>query len=110
MSKCRGSFNPKKILERLVEESENDFEIEETFCMNQCKRGPNIRMFRDGQVLTFEDEGIMNDMEKKRKTFQTVANEERLEKIWGLGEGLVDGTVEATESGSIEKLSDIMPR
>ena len=109
LSKCRGSFDPKKILERLTDESDTDFEIEETFCMNQCKRGPNIRMIRNGQVLTFEDEGVMNDTEKKRKTFQNVANEKRLEGIWGLGEGVADGTIEATESGAIEKLSDIMP-
>ena len=110
-SKCRGAFDPKKSLERLMEgESRFNVEFEESFCMNQCKRGPNIRMIRNGQVVVFDgDDGIMNDTEKNRKTFQNVATEERIEKIWGLTKGLVDGSVHGTECGSVEKLSDIMP-
>ena len=110
MSKCRGSFDPQRILQHLEEENEDGFVIEEVFCMNQCKRGPNIRLIRNGHVLTFDEEGIMNETEKKRKTFQRVGNEERLMKIWGLGKGLVDGSIDAVENESIEKLSDIIPR
>ena len=109
MSKCRGSFDPQKILGELEKESEDSFVIEEAFCMNQCKRGPNIRLIRNGHVLTFDEDGIMNETEKRRKTFQSVGNEEHLERIWGLGQGLVDGTIKAIENEPIEKLSDIIP-
>merc|ERR1712125_270207 len=110
-SKCRGMFDPKKTLERLLEgESKINVEFEESFCMNQCKRGPNVRMIRNGQAIVFDgDDGIMNDMEKNRKTFQNVASEERIEKIWGLTKGLIDGSVQGIECGSVDTLSDIMP-
>jgi len=110
LSKCRGAFNPKKSFQSLQKQSEENssVEIEETFCMNQCKRGPNARIMKDAQVLTFE--GEMNETEMKRKSFQGVRSDERVEHLWGLVKGLEDGTVDGIASGSTDKLTDIMPK
>ena len=78
--------------------------------MNQCKRGPNVRIIKDDEVVVFDEEGIMNDTEMKRKTFQNVASDERIKTIWGLVEGVVDGSVQGNKCGSIENLTDIMPQ
>mmetsp|Transcript_47634 Transcript_47634/g.55685 ORF Transcript_47634/g.55685 Transcript_47634/m.55685 type:complete len:157 (+) Transcript_47634:194-664(+) len=109
-SKCRGSFDPKKSLERLAEDSEIVVDIEESFCMNQCKRGPNARMIRNGQVVIFDEENVMNETEKRRKTFQSVRNDGCVERIWGLGMDLAKGNIMGIDSGSVETLSDIMPQ
>lgn len=76
--------------------------------MNQCKRGPNARIMKDAQVLTFK--GEMNETELNRKSFQGVTSDKRVEYLWGLAKGLEDGTVDGIASGSIDKLTDIMPK
>lgn len=89
--------------------------------MNQCKRGPNLRILlhHDEQeqeqeheiVMTFDEGlGVTNEVERKRKSFQEVRNEERVGMVWGLAKGLVDGSVVGVESGSAEKLGDILPQ
>jgi len=110
LGKCRGSFNPLTAFNNLQkdESAETSIEIEETWCMNQCKRGPNARITKDGNVLTFE-EGKMNDTEMKRKSFQGIGSEERVGHVWGLARGIEDGTVLGILSGSVDKLTDIMP-
>jgi hypothetical protein len=123
LSKCRGGFNPKKaFMERISSiepesvESLPKVNIEDAYCMNQCKRGPNMRIIKDEQVMTF-DNGIMTDVEMKRKSFQSVNNEDRVERIWGLVQGMInDENVEgeksdvvAIESGHVKKLTDMMP-
>ena len=110
LSKCRGGFDPTKSFASLQKQSEENssIEIEETFCMNQCKRGPNARIMKDAQVLTFE--GEMNETEIKRKSFQGVTSDKRVEHLWGLAKGLEDGTVDGIASGSVDKLTDIMPQ
>lgn len=109
LSQCRGAFNPLKSLQSLQkEDSENSLvEVEETFCMNQCKRGPNARIITDEQVITIEEE--MNETELKRKSFQGIRSDERVGKLWGLVKGLEDGTVVGVESGDAAKLTDMMP-
>lgn len=116
LGKCRGAFNPKTALEDHIKTKGEDDEpnvavkIEEVFCMNQCKRGPNMRIIRDGNVITFDDNTIMNDVELKRKSFQGVRSNERVAMVWGLTEGLVNGSVVGTEAGPSTKLTDILPQ
>ncbi len=78
--------------------------------MNQCKRGPNARIIRHGKVITFEQgTGIMNDVEVKRKSFQGVGTENRVNFVWNLVKDLHTGNVNGIESGDAEKLTDLMP-
>ena len=110
VSKCRAGFNPIKSFENLKNENEDvNVQIEETFCMNQCKRGPNLRLLQNDQVLTFDGEGIMNDVEMKRKSFQSIGSDEKIGMLWNLIKDIQDGNVDAKESGAVEKLTDIMP-
>ena len=50
--------------------------------MNQCKRGSNVRLIKNDQVMTFENR--MNEVELKRKAFQSVNSQERVEGLWTL--------------------------
>ena len=87
--------------------------MEEAFCMNQCKRGPNVRLIKDDQVLTFGDESVMNDTEVKRKTFQSVTSEKKIDRIWGVVEEIQKGDasgIEMVEGGHVDKLSDLLPQ
>ena len=107
LSKCRGAFNPLNSLEKKSENNDLSIELEETYCMNQCKRGPNARIIHDGNALTFDD--LMNETEAKRKAFQGISNEKRVEFLWGIAEGVENGKVEGKNHGSVDALSDIMP-
>mmetsp|Transcript_18958 Transcript_18958/g.27912 ORF Transcript_18958/g.27912 Transcript_18958/m.27912 type:complete len:191 (+) Transcript_18958:56-628(+) len=133
-SKCRGAFSPLKTLEQLRREhgdgdsngdgddhAISDIEFEETYCMNQCKRGPNARIIDTSDddcdsLLIFEDPLHMNDTEQKRKSFQGLTNENRVKFVWGLARGVLDAKDEDILSSfkdtgaSASKLSDIMPQ
>jgi len=129
LGKCRGAFNPLTSFEQLsiaynVDEGSKDcttatmettttnmIEIEESFCLNQCKKGPNVRIIgtKNGKVLVFDDT-IMDETEISRKAFQRVVNEERVKRVWGIAKAVVDGELVATEKGYVDKLHDIMPR
>jgi len=128
LGKCRGAFNPLTSFEQLsiadnVNEGSKDdttammsttttkrIELEESFCMNQCKRGPIVRIIRteNEKVLVFDDT-IMNETESNRKAFQGVANGDRVKRLWGIANAVVEGELIATEKGSVDKLRDIMP-
>jgi (2Fe-2S) ferredoxin len=126
LGKCRGGFNPLTSLEKLLisDDNDNDYdndsindnakdtaiEIEETFCMNQCKRGPNVRIINadNGNVITF-DESIMNEVESTRKNFQRIIDENRVIGLWVIVNGIRDGTVVGVEKGQVDILNDIMP-
>merc|ERR1719253_700953 len=120
LSKCRGVFSPKSSFGKRISSlspssSSASVVLEEAYCMNQCKRGPNVRVIRDDQVITFNDGGIMSDTEINRKTFQSVGNEGRVDMIWGLTQGMVSDGADndndsnlGTESGSVDKLTDMM--
>ena len=117
LGKCRGSFNPITSFEQLAAvadtdtDTETSIEIEETFCMNQCKKGPNVRLINaeNQNVLAFDDT-IMNEIESSRKAFQRVSNEDRINYIWGIANGVLEGEIVASEKGSVDKLHDIMPK
>lgn len=119
LSKCKAGFDPLSSFQSLYQEERKNYSneddviinIEETFCMNQCKRGPNARIIRHGKVITFEQgTGIMNDVELKRKSFQGVGSENRVHFIWNLVKDLHTGNVNGIiESGDAEKLTDLMP-
>jgi (2Fe-2S) ferredoxin len=122
LGKCRGGFNPLASLEKLIISNDNDtdsindnakdatIEIEETFCMNQCKRGPNVRIINadNNNVITF-DESIMNEVESTRKNFQRIVNEDRVIGLWEIVNCVRDGTVVGVEKGQVDILNDIMP-
>ena len=113
IQKCRGSFNHVESFGQLAESSpETSIEIEEAFCMNQCKKGPNVRLINadNENVLAFDDDKIMNEMESSRKSFQRVSNDERVNYVWGIANEILEGTVVANEKGSVDKLHDIMPK
>ena len=77
MGKCRGMFNPKTNFEAEQAAGEGvEIEIEEVSCMNMCKRGPNVRMVHDGELVTIDDK--MNETERKRKAFQVSTYRSRI--------------------------------
>lgn len=113
LQKCRGNFNHVESFGKLVESSpDTSIQVEEAFCMNQCKKGPNVRLINaDNQnVLAFDDDAIMNEIESSRKSFQRVSNDERVDYVWGIANGVLEGNVVANEKGSVDKLHDIMPK
>lgn len=79
--------------------------------MNQCKRGPNVRIINadNGNVLAFDDT-IMNEIESNRKAFQRVTNDDRVKHLWGIANGVGEGTVIGVEKGPVDELRDIMPQ
>jgi len=89
-----------------------NIEIEKSFCMNQCKRGPTIRIINadNGNVLIFDEDTIMSETEIYRKSFQGVNNEKRVNYLWKIVNGVGAGTIRGIEKGSVDKLNDIMPR
>ncbi|VEU39982.1 unnamed protein product [Pseudo-nitzschia multistriata] len=117
LGKCRGAFDPLESFEKLAAGTgdSDGIRLEETFCMNQCKRGPNVRMINadNGNVLVFDD--AMNETEAGRKAFQGVSNDGRVEHLWGianqlLAKGASGSPMEGVaEKGSADKLNDIMP-
>jgi NADH:ubiquinone oxidoreductase subunit E len=133
LGKCRGGFNPLDSFQALslladavtAEENTNtNVAIEEAYCMNQCKRGPNARIISPNrQVLVFVGENenssqtIMNDTEQRRKAFQGLGSQARVEMVWGLAQGVATndgngqsgGVTSVIESGSVDKLTDMMP-
>jgi hypothetical protein len=124
-SKCRGGFSPKKYFEAQIQstslpnsssiKSASDIiRIEEVFCMNQCKRGPNCRIIQNDQVMTYPNDGIMNEMELKRKSFQMVSNDGRAHMIWDVVQRMIVDSEEEEDgwivkSGDVMKLSDLTP-
>mmetsp|Transcript_88284 Transcript_88284/g.156306 ORF Transcript_88284/g.156306 Transcript_88284/m.156306 type:complete len:230 (-) Transcript_88284:259-948(-) len=68
--------------------------IKEINCMNQCKRGPNVRLVADKQVQVIKQR--MNEVEQNRKTFQSVRSEERAKAIWGVAQAIADGSLKDT--------------
>jgi len=108
LGKCRGSFNPKETIER--ETRGQDAVVQEAFCLNQCKRGPNLRILTENEdkqkAVVFER---MTETEQSRKTFQSVSSDERVLSILD--------TVSEFQAGRLEgklmdasKLGDILPR
>lgn len=67
-----------------------------------------MRIIQNENVITFKDESIMNDIELKRKSFQSVTNDARVAMVWGITEGLIDGSVVGTDDGPSTKLTDIL--
>jgi len=108
LGKCRGSFNPLDSFKKIKNDENIPIELEETYCMNQCKRGPCVRIISDEKVLIFDDK--MNETEMKRKAFQGVSTEEKVENLFGVAKGVLDRSKPGVESGSVHKLNDIMPQ
>ena len=108
LGKCKGGFNPFESLESLQSGAKDcaSVEIEEAFCLNQCKRGPNARIIKDNTVLTFDK---MNEIEMKRKSFQNICNGDKVEFIWNLATLAADDKVSYEKTIDVKSLSDIIP-
>ena len=115
LGRCRGSFNPLTTFEDLVAANEDDIakriDIEESFCMNQCKKGPIVRLINaENQHVVTLDDTLMTATESSRKAFQRVLTEERVQELWNIAEGVLEGDIVAMEQGPVEKLNDLMPK
>lgn len=108
LGKCMGAFNPLESFKTLQSGAKDctNIEIEEAFCLNQCKRGPNARIIKDDTVLTFDK---MNEIEMKRKSFQNICNDDRVEFVWNLATLATNEEVSYEKSGDAKSLSDILP-
>ena len=117
LGRCRGSFNPLTTFEHLVAANEEKkgahkrIDVEESFCMNQCKKGPIVRLINaeNTNVLTLDDT-LMTATESSRKAFQRVLSEERVQYLWKMAHGVLDGDIVAMEQGPVDKLHDLMPK
>lgn len=118
MGKCRGSFDPKKSFEGILSANQDEttaiIHIEEAFCLNQCKRGPNARLLQGDKVVVFSS---MTETEQSRKSFQSISTDMRVEKIAQLAMDFATGNLpETDEDGnpthqlkSTKTLGDILP-
>lgn len=109
ISKCQGVFNPFDSFNMFQADApvgQTKIEIEEVFCMNQCKKGPNARIIKDGFVLTFNE---MNDLELARKSFHSLRSENRTKHIYHLAIQAADEKVVYTPNGDATLLGDILP-
>lgn len=94
MGRCRGAFDPVKSFESLAREQEGiNVEVVEVACLNMCKRGPNVRMMYGQDSVTAEGEGMMGDVEKRRKAFQGVGSDERVTRVWEIANGVHGGAI-----------------
>ena len=116
LGRCRGSFNPLATFEDLVAANEEKgtnkrIGLEESFCMNQCKKGPIVRLINaeNTHVLTLDDTR-MTATESSRKAFQRVLTEDRVHLLWKMAHGVLEGDIVALEQGPVEKLNDLMPK
>eukprot|EP00466_Bigelowiella_natans_P001573 jgi/Bigna1/139988/aug1.53_g14696 len=92
LGRCRGSFNPVKSFKGLEKTQGGSVEVHEVECLNMCKRGPNVRMMYGKDSVTVD--GVMNDVERRRKAFQGVASNERVASLWDIAKAVHDGTAE----------------
>jgi hypothetical protein len=94
--RCVGSFEPVRAFAAQAElqslqSGRAPIEVETVFCMNQCKRGPNVRLIHDGQVATVPAE--MGETEQSRRAFQGVRDDDRVRKVWSLAACAAAGTL-----------------
>eukprot|EP00747_Dinoflagellata_sp_TGD_P222612 gnl/TRDRNA2_/TRDRNA2_94316_c0_seq1.p1 gnl/TRDRNA2_/TRDRNA2_94316_c0~~gnl/TRDRNA2_/TRDRNA2_94316_c0_seq1.p1 ORF type:complete len:199 (+),score=25.40 gnl/TRDRNA2_/TRDRNA2_94316_c0_seq1:28-624(+) len=96
--RCRAGFDALKSFKALTSENDSaDIKVEEVFCMNMCKRGPNVRFVRGGQMVTVDD--AMNDVEQRRGAFQGVSSDTKVAAIWDLALDLAAGRLKGTLRG-----------
>lgn len=100
MAKCKGDFNPLKTFHQIsTTSSDSELEIEEVFCLDACKRGPNVRVYVDGHIASLD---AMNELEKSRKMFTSVVRESDVDRVWSLTKKLAAGEIK----GELFKLCD----
>ena len=90
MGKCKGDFNPLTIFKNLATGSFSDIEINEIFCLDACKRGPNVRLYQDGHITSIE---AMTDLEKTRKMFTAVSREADVHRVWAFAVDLASSKI-----------------
>lgn len=131
LGKCLGAFDPKGSLEALVEATVDDeepagLEIEEAFCLNQCKKGPNARILYQSSVVLGEEQvdasdeewsvvvlpNIMTETEESRKTFQRITNPDRVNDLYRWALEVQNGEIdpEHIKLFPASKLGDILPK
>jgi hypothetical protein len=92
--RCVGSFEPVSAFQAYAKApcSRADVEIETVFCMNMCKRGPNVRLIHEGELATVPSE--MGETELSRKAFQGVRSDEKVFKVWSLASCAAAGSLD----------------
>ncbi|CAK0819278.1 unnamed protein product [Prorocentrum cordatum] len=96
--RCRGAFDALRSFKALASEAgPSGIEVEEVFCMNMCKKGPNVRLLLGGQMVTIDD--VMNEREQKRGAFQGVLGDPKVAAIWGLARDVAAGRRNGTLRG-----------
>ena len=93
MAKCKGDFNPLKSLQSIeADPTENEIEIEEVFCLDACKRGPNARIYIDGYIASVDS---MNALDSSRKLFTALCRDTDVSRVWALAKDLAAGRIDA---------------
>ena len=94
--RCAPGFDTKRAFESLAAESGVDVDVVEVNCMNQCKRGPVVRLVAEDELQVVPER--MNAVEQQRKAFQNAGAAPRVESIWGIALAVADGK-ESDEHG-----------
>ena len=87
--RCAPGFDAKCAFEELAKDDEN-VNVVAVNCMNQCKRGPVVRLTKEDELQTVPER--MNSVEQQRKAFQNVGGAARVEAIWGVASAIADGS------------------
>ena len=90
--RCAPAFDPKKSFEALAATgaANSTICVVDVNCMNQCKRGPVVRLTKEDELQTVPER--MNSVEQQRKAFQNVGGAARVEAIWGVASAIADGS------------------
>ena len=92
--RCVGAFEPVRAFEAVANAPCSrcaDVELETVHCMNMCKRGPNVRLIHAGELATVPAE--MGEVERTRRAFQGVLDDERVLRVWSLAACAAAGTL-----------------
>jgi hypothetical protein len=93
MAKCKGDFNPLTSLQSIgTDPTEKEIEIEEVFCLDACKRGPNARIYVDGYIASVDS---MSALDNSRKLFTALCRDTDVSRVWAVAKDLAAGRIEA---------------
>ena len=88
MGKCKGDFDPLESLRIRQLETGMPIELEEAFCLDMCKKGPNVRLLVNNKIAQVEG---MTEIEISRKAFNGVSNEVAVSRVWDLAQNAFRG-------------------
>lgn len=90
--RCTGTFDTHATFAACAAD-DDDISLVTVNCMNQCKRGPVVRIVAGPDELVQKVNGRMNSVEMKRGAFQNVGSVGRAEAIFGVAKGITDGSL-----------------